>query len=134
MSSPGLHAVHTPDTNAGRRRHGLMAVAAIGAAQALAIGLQIGTPLQPFLSIVFVLTCPGLLLLDLEQPTDWSARMVIGIGASLAVNTAIATVVLVAEAQWTAPLVALALVAIAALPRHRLQGIADRVGAVLWPR
>jgi len=100
----------------------------------LAIALQAGAPIQPLLSIVFVLSCPGFLLVDLAQPKDLSARVIIAIGGSIAVNTAIATVVLVADARWTAPIVALTLVAVAALPRHMLRGLAEKVGALLWPR
>lgn len=124
----------TRTVQTGWRRYGLITVAVVGAAQVLAIGLQAGTPIQPSLSILFVLTCPGFLLLDLEQPVDRSARFILAIGGSLAVNTAIATVVLVADARWTAPAIALALVAIAALPRERLRGVADRLGGVIWPR
>ena len=117
-----------------RRRTGLFVVGIVGSLQLLAIALQAGAPLQPLLSVVFVLTCPGLLLLDLDQPADLSARFIIGIGGSLAVNTAIATIVLVADGRWVAPLVALGLVGVAALPRERLQAVADRVNELLWPR
>ena len=123
----------TTATVSSRRRTGLLVVGTVGSLQLLAVALQAGTPLQPLLSVVFVLTCPGLLLLDLDQPADFSARLIIGIGGSLAVNTAIATVVLVADGRWVAPVLALALVGVAALPRERLQAFADRLSALLWP-
>jgi hypothetical protein len=109
------------NTDRGGRRTGLMVVGVIGAAQVASLALGLSTPFQPLLSILFVLTCPGFLLFDLDKPNDVSARLLLAIGGSLSMNIAIATVVLVAEARWIAPMLALGLVAVAALPQDRLR-------------
>lgn len=116
------------------RRVGIATVAVVGAAQILSIALGLGAPLQPFLSVLFVLTCPGFLLMDMSAPRDFSARLMIAIAGSLSINIAIATLVLVAEARWIAPLVALSLVAVAALPGERLRKAMDRVTSLVGPK
>ncbi len=120
-------ATRTPGTS---RRFGLTTVAVVGAAQAIAIAFAIGPPLQPLLSVLFVLTCPGFLLMDLERPRDRTARLMISIGGSLSINIAIATVVLVAEARWIAPSLALLLVAVAALPKDRLREAVSKLSSL----
>lgn len=112
------------------RRLGLTTVAVVGAAQAVAITFAVGPPLQPLLSVLFVLTCPGFLLMDLERPRDRTARLMISIGGSVSINVAIATVVLVAEARWIAPSLALLLVAVAALPQDRLRDAVSKLGSL----
>ncbi|MCP3994437.1 MAG: glycosyltransferase [bacterium] len=51
--------------------------------------------MQPVLVIIVVLTCPGFLLLDLTQPKDLQARIMLGIGASIAFNLVLVNLVLV---------------------------------------
>jgi|GEM_PF-7040079 len=118
---------------AGRRTTGLWGltyVAVVSALQVSAIALEIGPPLQPLLSIVFVLTCPGFLVLDLRRPNDAAAKVIIGIGASLAVNLTIVTVALVGNPGWVVPAIALVLAGIATLPRRQLRTVVTRVKAL----
>lgn len=104
-----MTAVQTPVAAGRRRRFGLMWVAIVGIAQFVAIAAGFGPPLQPALSIAFVLTCPGFLILDLDQPSDPSARLMLGIGGSLTVNVAVFTAALVVDSSWIIPAVVVAL-------------------------
>ena len=68
------------------RRIGILVVGFVGVAQVASIALDLGAPSQPLLSILFVLTCPGFLLFDLEKPSDVSARLLISIGGIQIMN------------------------------------------------
>jgi len=98
---------------------GLTWVIVLSAVELLTILFHAGPPLQPALGVLFVLTCPGFLLLDLERPADPAARIMIGIGGSIAANIIIVTLVLITDAGPVAPFIALALVAAALMPRRR---------------
>ena len=112
--------------NSFRNKPGLTWVALVSAAELIAVAAGISAPIQPLLGVVFVLTCPGFLILDMRRPSDPVARMMLGVGASISANILVVTLVLVTDAGPAAPVIALGLVALAALPGDRLNVLVDR--------
>ena len=109
---------------------GLTWVALVSMLEALSFVLRLGPPFQPILSIVFVLTCPGFLILDLKRPTDRVAKAILGIATSVSVNVLIVTVALVGDRRWFVPGVALVLVAVAGLPREQLRSLMTKTPVI----
>ena len=97
-------------TDRGRRRLGLLWVIAIALLELVTVATGLGTPVQPLLSIVFVMTCPGFILLDLEKPGEFASRLVVAIGASISLHVILATVRLVDGLGWAAAVAAVAVV------------------------
>ncbi|MCP4307499.1 MAG: hypothetical protein GY788_22020, partial [bacterium] len=118
------------NTTASRWRPGVAWVAVLSVIEVIAVSAGAGPPLQPFLSVVFVLTCPGFLLLDLENPKDPAARAILGIGASIAVNVTVVTVALVGDIRRVAPVLLAVLVVLALMPRPVLRRGFARVRAL----
>ena len=109
-----------------RKRPGVTWVAVISTLQLLSIAARVGDPVQPLLGVIFALTCPGFLLLDLDQPRELSARVMLGIGGSIAANIVVVNVVLATDAGPIAPFIAVVLAGAAALPRRRLEAAISR--------
>jgi competence protein ComEA len=114
----------------GVRLPGLTWVAVVSLLEALSFLLELGPPVQPLLSVVFVITCPGFLLLDLQRPADAAARVILGISASISLNVLIVTVALVGDRRWFVPAAALLLAGIAALPRDQLRSVVTKLGSI----
>jgi hypothetical protein len=57
-------------------------------------GFDLGQPARVVFSLAFILTCPGVLLIDLLSLSDLPARAAVTVGASLAANTLVITVLL----------------------------------------
>lgn len=62
-----------------------------------------GPPLQPLLSVVFVLTFPGAFVVDLRGTTDLASRFLLAIAGSLAFNVAVVSIWLLPNAVWLIP-------------------------------
>ncbi len=75
-------------------------IVAIG--QTASVWADAGPPLQPSLSIVFVLTVPGFVILDLEQPKAFTARLMLGVAGSIGLNVALVTLGLLPSFVWIA--------------------------------
>ncbi len=82
------------------RRVGMSIVAVVSALQLLTIAAQVGAPLQPLVSVLFVLTCPGFFVLDMSRPRDLSARLLIGVTVSAGANIVIFAVLAIGNARW----------------------------------
>ncbi len=85
------------------KRPGLTWVGAVAVAQAFAAWQGMGPPVQPILPLLFVLTVPGFILLDLSRPADRTARFLLAIGASLGTNVVLVSVLLLPMAIWMVP-------------------------------
>lgn len=103
----------------------------VAAAQLLASWLELGPPVQPLLPIVFALTVPGFVLLDLDHPTDRVARLMLGVAASLATNVVLVTVLLLGDPIWIAPSLGVALIGVWRLVRFNLAGRLDSVESAI---
>jgi hypothetical protein len=103
-----------------RSRPGLTWVVAVSTAELLAVVSGVGAPIQPALAVIFVLTCPGFLLFDLERPRDQAARIMIGIGGSVAANIVVVTLVLVTNAGPIALIISALLAVVGVMPRRHL--------------
>lgn len=101
------------------RRPGLIWVGVVAVAQALAAWQELGPPVQPILPLLFVFTVPGFILLDLDHPADRSARILLGIGASLATNVVLVSALLLPQAIWMGPAAAVALFGLWRIGRRR---------------
>ncbi len=75
-------------------------VAAIAIAEVTSVYFEVGPPLQPLLSVVFVMTVPGLVILDMEQPSAFTARLMLGVVGSIGLNVALVTVGLIPSFIW----------------------------------
>jgi len=75
-------------------------IVAIG--QTASVWAEAGPPLQPSLSIVFVLTVPGFVILDLEQPKAFTARLMLGVAGSIGLNVALVSLGLLPSFVWIA--------------------------------
>lgn len=64
--------------------------------------------LRVIVSVVFVFTVPGSLLLDLEQPRDLPTKLILGIGASLATHLVLVSTWLVPDPVWIGAAIAAA--------------------------
>lgn len=106
---------------------GAIWVGMIATLEVLAVVADLGPPIQPSLAFLFVITCPGFLIIDMPHPRDLPSRLVLGVGASLAINVLIFTVGAVAEVSWIAPAVAIALLVVAVLPRERIRPLLNRL-------
>ena len=84
-----------------RRRPGLLIVTSIAMLQLVTVSLGVGTPAQPAITVLMVLTFPGLLMIDLPQPTDLASRIMLGIGASMALHMVFATIAFTVS-PWSA--------------------------------
>ncbi len=108
-----------------RNRPGFTWVTVVSLVELISVVIGVGSPLQPLLSVVFTMTCPGLLLLDMDEPKDIVARIMLGIGGSIGANILVVTLVLVTDAGPLAPVLFLGLAVLAVLPKDRLaSGIA----------
>lgn len=110
-----------------RRRFGLSWVFALSALEVMSLLFGAGPPFQPMLSIIFVATCPGFLLFELDYPADRVARVVLGIAASLSVNMLIVTVALVGDRTWIVPAIVAILAGLAFLPRYQLRAVLGKL-------
>ena len=84
----------------GRIGFGSSWVAVVIAAQVLAVNFDAGPPLQQLLSIIFVLTVPGFVVLDLPQLGGLPMRSMLAIAGSLSVNLLLVSVGLLPNALW----------------------------------
>lgn len=75
------------------RRTGAALVVTIAALQAVAALAGVGAPVQPWIAIAFVMTCPGALLLDLERPSMFVERAMLAVGLSASLNVVLAGLV-----------------------------------------
>lgn len=66
----------------------------VTAAHTLAYGLQMGPVVQLPTALLFVLTCPGALLMDWADLPNWTSRFALVVGASFAFNIVIVTLLL----------------------------------------
>ena len=69
-------------------------VLSVTAAHIVAYDLQVGPLVQLPTALLFVLTCPGALLMDWAHLPNWPSRLALVVGASLAVNIVIVTLLL----------------------------------------
>lgn len=112
-------------------RPGLVWVGVVAGAQILAALLKLGPPIQPILPIVFALTVPGFVLLDLEYPADRVARFVLGVAGSLATNVVLVTVLLLGSPIWMIPVGGVALVGLWRFANNARPKVASQVEDVV---
>jgi hypothetical protein len=89
------------ETSPPHRVAGSLTALSISTAELLSLAFGVSEPLHPLLTLGFLLTCPGLVLLDLARLPDAASRLVIVLGASLAFNIILTSALLVADV-WSA--------------------------------
>ena len=72
----------------------------------------------PFV-ILFILTVPGCLVIDVELPRDAVAKVVIGIGGSLSFHLLVVSIALLGSLRWVVPVLGTFAIALAAWLRSR---------------
>ncbi len=75
------------------RRAGIHWVVAVSTLELVVVVSRVGGPVAVLASVVFVLTCPGALLLDVVEPVGFGERLMLAVAASLSANVIAATVV-----------------------------------------
>ena len=100
-----------------QRHTGARIVATLSALETLSIIARAGPPVQPVLSVLFVVFCPGAILLDLDEPKRLDERLLLCVAASVALNLIIATIAVIG---WAA----IGAIAAVTLP----------LIIILWPR
>lgn len=83
--------------------------------EVLTVSRNWGPPLQPALSVVFVLTFPGAFVVDLRGPSDLASRLLLAVAGSLGFNVAVVSVWLLPDLVWLLPV---GLAALWGLQRH----------------
>jgi hypothetical protein len=82
---------------------GSLLAMAVTSAEMLTVAFGVGTPVHPALSILFMMTCPGLVLLDVVRLPDHASRLMVAVGASVIFNVIVSSALLVADV-WSAPM------------------------------
>lgn len=90
-------------------------VGAITVLEVAAVVAGWGPPLQPALSVVFLLTVPGFVMIDLGQPHDLPSRVLVGIAGSVAINVVLVSFYLLPSVMMVG---AVALIAFWIAQRH----------------
>lgn len=83
-----------------RSHVGLTWVAAVGVAELLLVFVDAPSILRLPITLLFVMSVPGFLLLDLREPADPVAKVVLGVGASLATHLVAASLYLAPDPLW----------------------------------
>ena len=96
-------------TNVGhhvRRRPGLAWVLAVTALTVVVSLAQLPAGIRLPFVLIFFLTVPGFLILDLRQPTDVAAKVAMGIASSVSFYIVAVSIVLLGAISWIAALAA----------------------------
>ena len=123
-------------TNVGhhvRRRPGLAWVLAVTALTVVVSLAQLPAGIRLPFVLIFFLTVPGFLILDLRQPTDVAAKVAMGIASSVSFYIVAVSIVLLGAISWIAAMAAVFLGGflawLQARRRNRSQRTPETVGS-----